>query len=80
MPLLFDELFTCPNCGVVFQSKIVGTLEGGYNLEWIGKCLVSIIGQMLNNQVNFNESVDEYEDVDETIKQIKNKIDIFWDI
>ncbi|MGC9779874.1 MAG: DUF2225 domain-containing protein [Candidatus Heimdallarchaeota archaeon] len=27
MPLLLDELFTCPNCSVVFQSKIVGSYD-----------------------------------------------------
>ena len=27
MPLLFDELFTCPNCEVVFQTKILGTYD-----------------------------------------------------
>ena len=29
------------------QPKIVCTLEGGYNLEWIGKCLLSQISQMV---------------------------------
>ncbi|MHA1212440.1 MAG: DUF2225 domain-containing protein [Candidatus Heimdallarchaeota archaeon] len=24
MPLLFDELFTCPNCEIIFQAKILG--------------------------------------------------------
>ena len=27
MPLLYEELFTCPNCNVIFQSKVLG----GYN-------------------------------------------------
>ena len=27
MPLLYEELFTCPNCKVIFQSKVLG----GYN-------------------------------------------------
>ena len=27
MPLLLDELFTCPNCNVVFQDKILGTYD-----------------------------------------------------
>jgi len=62
------------------QSKIVGTLEGGYNLDWIGKCIVSILGQMSKNQVNFDESVDEYEDVDEVIKNLKNKLGNYWNV
>ncbi|NHJ49680.1 MAG: DUF2225 domain-containing protein [Asgard group archaeon] len=24
MPLLYDELFTCPNCSIIFQSKVLG--------------------------------------------------------
>ena len=34
MPLLYDELFTCPNCNAVFQSKILGsydTFGAGYS-------------------------------------------------
>ena len=27
MPLLYDELFTCPNCKAVFQSKVLGTYD-----------------------------------------------------
>ena len=27
MPLLFDELFTCPNCYAVFQSKVLGSYD-----------------------------------------------------
>ena len=33
------------------QPKIVCTLEGGYNLSWIGKCLVSQLGQMTGKSV-----------------------------
>ena len=58
------------------QPKIVGTLEGGYNLQWIGKCLVSQLGQMTNNIVKFDDSVDENENVDEVINILKNGIRI----
>ena len=62
------------------QPKIVCTLEGGYNLQWIGKCLVSQLGQMTNNKVKFDDSADEYENVNDVINQIKNEIDSYWKI
>jgi acetoin utilization deacetylase AcuC-like enzyme len=62
------------------QSKIVCTLEGGYNLQWIGKCLVSQLGRMTNNIVKFDDSSNEYENVDEVINKIKNEIGSYWDI
>jgi hypothetical protein len=27
MTLLFDELFTCPNCQIIFQSKVIGSFD-----------------------------------------------------
>jgi acetoin utilization deacetylase AcuC-like enzyme len=62
------------------QSKIVCTLEGGYNLQWIGKCIVSQLGQMTNNKIDFNDSTDESENVSDVIKQIKNELGNIWDI
>jgi len=62
------------------QSKIVCTLEGGYNLQWIGKCLVSQLGQMTNNKVKFNDSTDEHENVNDLINNIKNEIGSYWKI
>lgn len=62
------------------QPKIVCTLEGGYNLNWIGKCLVSQLGQMIGSEVNFNDLATEEENVDETIKEIKNEMDRYWNI
>jgi acetoin utilization deacetylase AcuC-like enzyme len=62
------------------QPKIVGTLEGGYNLHWIGKCLASQLGQMTNNKVKFDDSSDENENVDEVINKIKNEIGSYWKV
>ena len=62
------------------QPKIVCTLEGGYNLQWIGKCLVSQLGQLTNNIIKFDDSADENENVDGVINEIKNKIGIYWKI
>jgi acetoin utilization deacetylase AcuC-like enzyme len=55
------------------QPKIACTLEGGYNLKCIGKCLASQLGQMTDNKIKFNDSTNENEDVKELIKGIKNK-------
>jgi acetoin utilization deacetylase AcuC-like enzyme len=62
------------------QSKIVGTLEGGYNLSWIGKCLVSQLGQMTNQKIKFDDTADETENIDALIENIKNEIKEYWKI
>ena len=62
------------------QPKIVCTLEGGYNLQWIGKCLVSQLGQMTNNKIDFGDTTTEEENVNEVIYGIKREIDNHWKI
>jgi acetoin utilization deacetylase AcuC-like enzyme len=62
------------------QPKLVCTLEGGYNLNWIGKCLISQLGQMLNQKIKIDDSAEEDEQVDDIIKQIKNEIKDYWEI
>lgn len=62
------------------QPKIVCTLEGGYNLNWIGKCLTSQIGEMTDNPVKFDEKVFEDENVEDLIKTLKNKLGNYWKI
>ena len=63
------------------QPKLVCTLEGGYSLNWIGKCLVSQIGQMTYSNVKFNDSVDNSLDTSESlIKSIIEKIGKYWDL
>ena len=62
------------------QPKIACTLEGGYNLQWIGKCLVSQLAQMTNNEVKFDDSTYEHENVDDVINDIKNEIGSYWKI
>ena len=56
------------------QPKIVCTLEGGYNLSWIGKCLVSQLGQMTGTPVKFEDTARESENVKEVIDGIKSEI------
>lgn len=62
------------------QSKIVCTLEGGYNLDWIGKCLLSQIGQMMYHPVKFDDPVSEDIDVGEVIEKIRNEMEKYWKI
>ncbi len=62
------------------QPKIVCTLEGGYNLDWIGKCLVSQLGQMIGKEVDFKDQSTEEENVNEVIKEIKNEMSRYWKI
>jgi acetoin utilization deacetylase AcuC-like enzyme len=62
------------------QQKIVCTLEGGYNLDWIGKCLISQIGQMLYDPIEIEKYADEEKDIDDVLKRIKNEMNVYWKI
>jgi len=62
------------------QPKIVCTLEGGYNLNWIGKCLISQIGQMVSQPVSIKDDTYENEQVGSLIESIKNEIDGYWNL
>ena len=62
------------------QSKIVCTLEGGYNLDWIGKCLLSQIGQMIYQPVKFNDIVREDTNVEKIIEKIRKEMEEYWRI
>ena len=62
------------------QPKIVCTLEGGYNLDWIGKCLLSQIGQMMYHPVKFDDPVREDTDVGKVIEKIRNEMEKYWKI
>jgi len=60
------------------QPKIVCSLEGGYNLKLIGKCLVSQLGQMTNKTVRFDDSADEHININVVLNQIKNELSPYW--
>jgi acetoin utilization deacetylase AcuC-like enzyme len=62
------------------QTKIVCTLEGGYNLDWIGKCLLSQLGQMTDSPVIFDDDVKENITVESVIEKIKNEMGCYWKI
>jgi len=62
------------------QKKIVCTLEGGYNLNWIGKCFVSQLGQMIGRHVDFKDKIREDKNVKDLIRELKNEMGSFWNI
>jgi len=62
------------------QPKIVCTLEGGYNLDWIGKCLVSQLGQLISHPVAFDDTADENIAVKPVINKIRNELASYWNI
>ena len=62
------------------QQKIVCTLEGGYNFNWIGKCFASQIGQMAGYKIKFGDKADETSDVEHVIKNLKREIKDYWNI
>ena len=62
------------------QPKIVCTLEGGYNLDWIGKCLVSQLGQLISHPVVFDDTAVEDIMVKPVINKIRNELASYWKI
>ncbi len=62
------------------QPKIVCTLEGGYNLDWIGKCLASQLGQLISAPVMYDDNVVENNKVKPVIDKIKNELASYWKI
>jgi acetoin utilization deacetylase AcuC-like enzyme len=62
------------------QPKIVCTLEGGYNLQWIGKCFLSQLGQMMSHPLHFNDPVKGNHDVKAVIEQMKKELGNYWSL
>jgi acetoin utilization deacetylase AcuC-like enzyme len=63
------------------QPKIVCTLEGGYNLNWMGKCFASQLGQMTSDIVTFNDNAGNCNNTAKiVIKEIKKEIGTYWKI
>lgn len=62
------------------QPKIVLTIEGGYNLDVIGKCFLSQIGMLTGKPQNFDDTVPTSIEKPEIIKKIKKQLKAYWDI
>jgi len=62
------------------QLKIVCTLEGGYNLNWIGKCFLSQISQLLQDPLSITDQSNENNTVQPIINKLKEEISKYWEI
>jgi acetoin utilization deacetylase AcuC-like enzyme len=60
------------------QLKIVCALAGGYNLKWIGRCLLSQLGQMTGYPLNFDDTAIENVDVQSVVKKTKEELGRYW--
>jgi acetoin utilization deacetylase AcuC-like enzyme len=60
------------------QPKMVCTLEGGYNLDWIGKCLVSQVGQLAGFPQHFDDSATEKDTSQQVYEKLKKNLQPFW--
>lgn len=62
------------------QPRIVCTLEGGYNLQWIGKCFLSQLGQMMKHHQDFDDTVQGASDITELLSLMKKKLRDYWSL
>ena len=62
------------------QPKLVCSLEGGYNLDWIGKCLLSQIGVLCDEKTQFKDTAKENYTAQPVIEKVKTKMKNYWDI
>lgn len=62
------------------QSKIVLTIEGGYNLDVIGKCFLSQVGILCGKPQFFDDSIPASIEKPEIIKKIRRQLKPYWDI
>lgn len=62
------------------QPRIVCTLEGGYNLSWIGKCLVSQLGQLTLHPIKIKDSVEEHINVNDVVITLKSELGRHWNL
>jgi len=62
------------------QPRIVCTLEGGYNLQWIGKCFLSQLGQMMSHPLQFDDNIKGNDDVASIIASMKKELGDYWEL
>jgi acetoin utilization deacetylase AcuC-like enzyme len=62
------------------QPRIVCTLEGGYNLQWIGKCFLSQLGQMMSHPLGFDDNIKGNDDVTAIITSMKKELGNYWEL
>jgi len=62
------------------QPRIVCTLEGGYNLQWLGKCFISQLGQLVSHPKRFEDTIKGNDDVSSIIKTLKKELKECWEL
>jgi acetoin utilization deacetylase AcuC-like enzyme len=60
------------------QPKIACTLEGGYNLKWIGKCFIAQLGQLMNQPQTTDDTCQEHQSITPVIKALKKELGEYW--
>jgi len=60
------------------QPHIVCTLEGGYSLDWIGRCLLSQLGQLTGNPQEFPDTIREDPEGTAIITELHEKLGKYW--
>ena len=62
------------------QPRIVITLEGGYNLQWIGNCFMSQLGQLMSHPFQYDDPVKGNDDITSVIKNMKKELGEYWEL
>ncbi len=62
------------------QPKLICTLEGGYNLSWIGKCLLSQFGVLTHHPLSFTDATQEKTEAKMILDKLKKEVKKYWDI
>lgn len=60
------------------QPRIVITLEGGYNFQWLGKCFMSQLGQLMSYPFHYDDHVTGNSNITSVIKSIKKELGAYW--
>ena len=62
------------------SPNIVCTLEGGYNLQWLGKCFLSQVGQLVGEPQSFEDPVRGTSDVTMLLEKMKQELKDYWEL
>jgi acetoin utilization deacetylase AcuC-like enzyme len=62
------------------QPNIVCTLEGGYNLQWLGKCFLSQLGVLVGEPQSFEDPVRGTSDVTGLLEKMKKELKDYWEL
>lgn len=62
------------------QPKLMSTLEGGYNLKYIGKLVISELEAMANKELSYVEEERETKKAIDAIEAAKKKMREYWEL